>query len=165
MRAFASTILQGFHFSPGRRRVLSENLPFCPYCRAENVAKIFYGLPLDDFSDNSEFEENLRSGRLVLGGCCVTPMTHRCNICKRDFAFPGNENEEEDEALVDALDVPHFCAAQSSEDYARAMEILERHKPRHNVEWADFFLPGPRRYYCCPCRVRPPVFPFWRVGQ
>tara|TARA_B100000315_G_C14545429_1_gene572995 strand:- start:1536 stop:1751 length:216 start_codon:yes stop_codon:yes gene_type:complete len=40
----------------------------CSKCGSTKIANILYGLP--DGSD--EFMEDLKEGRIVLGGCCVT---------------------------------------------------------------------------------------------
>ena len=67
----------------------------CPYCGSMNIAKYLYGYPLLD----DEMEEKLRSGRLVLGGCCMDTAgdaenivlldpSHRCNDCEKDFGRP-----------------------------------------------------------------------------
>lgn len=39
----------------------------CPHCGEKTVATIFYGYPAF-----SELEDDLESGKIVLGGCCVT---------------------------------------------------------------------------------------------
>jgi len=51
----------------------------CPACGSRSVARILYGLP--GFDD--EMQGELDSGRLALGGCCITgydPNRH-CNAC------------------------------------------------------------------------------------
>ncbi|WP_203329171.1 hypothetical protein [Candidatus Laterigemmans baculatus] len=40
----------------------------CPKCGGQPVARIVYGLP--HFSD--ELEQEIQSGKTVLGGCCIS---------------------------------------------------------------------------------------------
>lgn len=67
----------------------------CPRCGSKDTARILYGMPaMDDV-----LEKKLESGKVILGGCCVTgaevngkhiwidPKRH-CNGCRRDFASP-----------------------------------------------------------------------------
>jgi len=68
----------------GDREPATEPTPLgrrgrCPRCGSRSVAEILFGLP--EWSE--ELEDKLDSGRLVLGGCCVTgsdPDRH-CNAC------------------------------------------------------------------------------------
>lgn len=67
----------------------------CPWCGSKDTARILYGMP----AMNGELERRIKSGKVVLGGCCVTgadvngkyiridPQRH-CKACKRDFASP-----------------------------------------------------------------------------
>ncbi len=51
----------------------------CPQCGSRSIARIAFGMP----AWGQDLEEELASGRLVLGGCCVTgddPDRH-CNQC------------------------------------------------------------------------------------
>jgi hypothetical protein len=55
----------------------------CPYCNSKDVAKILYGLP----SFSKKLEKELESGKLVLGGCCISedsPLFH-CNKCTKEW--------------------------------------------------------------------------------
>ncbi len=55
--------------------------PKCPKCGCENVAAIVFGYPSPEM-----FEES-NSGKVVLGGCCVTeedPEWH-CNDCENEW--------------------------------------------------------------------------------
>lgn len=56
----------------------------CPHCGSRNTATILYGMPA--FSE--KLQRDLDSGKIVLGGCCITgydPKKH-CNDCGEDFA-------------------------------------------------------------------------------
>jgi len=52
----------------------------CPQCGSPKVARILYGLP--DFSP--QLQKDLKSGKIVLGGCCVTDSdpTWQCVECE-----------------------------------------------------------------------------------
>lgn len=55
----------------------------CPYCGSNNIAKILHGLP----TFSKKLDEDIKWGKVVLGGCCVTdddPDKH-CNSCNKDF--------------------------------------------------------------------------------
>lgn len=56
----------------------------CPKCGSRNVAEILYGLP--DFSD-SRLQADLKSGKIVCGGCCIPPDApkYRCHECGCEF--------------------------------------------------------------------------------
>lgn len=68
----------------------------CPYCGSRNTARILYGMPA--FSD--ELQEKLDSGKIHLGGCCITGVQNSkggmiqmdparyCNDCHKKFAMP-----------------------------------------------------------------------------
>jgi len=67
----------------------------CPECGSDKIADILYGLP--DFSVGLQNE--LESGRIALGGCCVTgnDPAWQCNSCntliyriKIDLTNPAN---------------------------------------------------------------------------
>lgn len=52
----------------------------CPACGSLKVAKIFYGMP----APSPQLEERIRTGEIVLGGCCITgddPMW-KCLDCE-----------------------------------------------------------------------------------
>ena len=51
----------------------------CPKCSSKNVAEIFWGMP----NMTSEFEQALGSGKVTLGGCCVSDNDPKweCNKC------------------------------------------------------------------------------------
>ncbi len=64
----------------------------CPFYGNSNTAKIIYGYPAFD----AEMQQNLASGKWVLGGCCINETeingervslqpSRRCNVCKKDF--------------------------------------------------------------------------------
>lgn len=67
----------------------------CPRCGSTDTVPILYGMPAMD----EGLEKKIESGKIRLGGCCVTdadvngkhmiidPQRH-CNGCKRDFATP-----------------------------------------------------------------------------
>lgn len=68
----------------------------CPYCGSRNTARILYGMPA--FSD--ELQAKLDSGKLHLGGCCISGVpdgnggminldpARYCNNCHKEFAKP-----------------------------------------------------------------------------
>jgi len=61
----------------------------CPQCGSRSIAAIGFGMP----SWSAELEAELASGRLVLGGCCVTgddPDRH-CNGCGHDWRSAGRK--------------------------------------------------------------------------
>lgn len=51
----------------------------CPQCTSSDCARIVYGLVEID----PEFEKELDSGKVTLGGCCVTgnDPSWKCNSC------------------------------------------------------------------------------------
>lgn len=53
----------------------------CPACGAKAVARILYGMPI--FSE--ELEEELREGKITLGGCCVSDddPNWECTSCSQ----------------------------------------------------------------------------------
>jgi len=55
----------------------------CPACGSERVAVILYGMPA--FSPH--LEKDLNSGRIALGGCCVTDEDPKwqCVECKTEI--------------------------------------------------------------------------------
>ena len=53
----------------------------CPKCDSEDIAKILYGLPAFD----SKLEKDLKSGKVVLGGCELDEKCWHCNKCKNEF--------------------------------------------------------------------------------
>ena len=50
--------------------------PECPECGSAKVAEIVYGYPSSDW----DWEKDVDSGKVVLGGCCIPPDPHswRC---------------------------------------------------------------------------------------
>jgi hypothetical protein len=55
----------------------------CPECGPGKIADIHYGMP--GFSN--ELQKEMESGRIVIGGCCITdddPMW-QCADCHADF--------------------------------------------------------------------------------
>lgn len=65
------------------RRRQGRVYPACPRCGSSSVAWIQYGEPIL----TRELERGLASGRIVLGGCCITdndPEWH-CNVCELEF--------------------------------------------------------------------------------
>lgn len=62
-----------------------ENYPgiACPNCGSGLVARYLWGEPEFD----NELERELKSGKIVLGGCCITgeDPEWRCNVCGCDF--------------------------------------------------------------------------------
>jgi len=56
-----------------------ESARQCPSCGGASIAKIQYGLP----APSEEFDRDVKAGRIVTGGCCVTDgmPTRQCNDC------------------------------------------------------------------------------------
>ena len=68
----------------------------CPHCGSKNTGRWFYGYPAMD----DEFQRKLDSGKIKLGGCCITTVdasgqavqsmpVRFCNDCKKDFGSPA----------------------------------------------------------------------------
>lgn len=55
----------------------------CPVCGSRNVAKYLWGDPYY----TEKLQEEINSGKVVLGGCCILGCTpkYKCNDCKSDF--------------------------------------------------------------------------------
>jgi len=55
----------------------------CPECSSTRIADILYGLP----AWSQELDEDLKSGKLVLGGCCITEDDPKwqCADCHTSF--------------------------------------------------------------------------------
>jgi hypothetical protein len=55
----------------------------CPFCNSKNVAEILYGLP----AFSKKLEKELNSGKLTLGGCCISDESPRfhCNSCVKEW--------------------------------------------------------------------------------
>ena len=84
-----------------------------PRCKSDNVARIQWGLP----AFTEELERGLESGRVILGGCCISPDSPElhCNDCGAefghlDFGWPFPDNSLRaivyGAAVGDALGVP-----------------------------------------------------------
>ncbi len=60
-----------------------DDLPPCPNCGTEDVARIIYGKP----ALTRQIMEGLKSGKIVSGGCMVQTGAPqwRCNHCNSDF--------------------------------------------------------------------------------
>ena len=68
----------------------------CPHCGSRNTARILYGKP----AMNDELQAELDSGKVRLGGCCVSGIedgngdmirlepSRYCNDCQKEFSFP-----------------------------------------------------------------------------
>ena len=62
----------------------------CPSCGSTRIADIMYGLP----AFSTELENNLNSGKIVLGGCCVSGDDPRwqCADCHASiYHLPSQE--------------------------------------------------------------------------
>lgn len=69
----------------------SSDDPKCPECGSENIAEILWGEP----AFSKELEHDLETGRIVLGGCCITgedPEWH-CNDCGCEFGADSQAYE------------------------------------------------------------------------
>ena len=55
----------------------------CPECGGAKVAEIVYGYPSSDW----DWEKDVDSGKVVLGGCCIPPDPHRwqCQSCDHEW--------------------------------------------------------------------------------
>ena len=53
----------------------------CPECGSAKVAEIVYGYP------SSDWEKDVDSGKVVLGGCCIPPDPHswQCQSCDHEW--------------------------------------------------------------------------------
>ena len=93
---------------------LPYNIPFvvknaraqikCPRCGSINTARILYGMPAMD----EELEEKINSGKIYIGGCCITGFDEKCycNACKKKFGVVAQIiHGEEIEFLADAVTV------------------------------------------------------------
>jgi hypothetical protein len=63
------------------KKIIAKRKPRkCPECGCTKVAYILYGLP----AFSPELESELKEGKVVLGGCCVTECdpTWQCIECK-----------------------------------------------------------------------------------
>ena len=68
---------------PGRPTTPPGRPKKCPSCGSRSVGRITYGMP----AMNRELDNDLASGRLVLGGCVVSgdePDCH-CNECSHEW--------------------------------------------------------------------------------
>jgi len=56
----------------------------CPFCGSDDVARYQYGLPVM----SKDLEERMAAGKIVLGGCCITPFdpSHKCNECGKSWS-------------------------------------------------------------------------------
>ena len=69
-------------------RYESERRPKkCPACGGEPVASILWGMPA--FSE--KLNQDLESGRVVLGGCCVSmdDPEWQCTVCEVEIYKKG----------------------------------------------------------------------------
>jgi len=66
----------------------------CPRCGSDSIAKIMYGMP----AFSAELDEALRTGKLSLGGCCVSDESPRweCNECGRTWGRESGDMADED---------------------------------------------------------------------
>ena len=67
---------------------MSEEYPVCLSCNSENVAWIFWGYP----GDMHAIEQDLKDGKIVLGGCIVTEHDSKweCTDCHHRW---GNRDD------------------------------------------------------------------------
>ncbi len=63
----------------------------CPKCGASTIAEILYGYPLF-----SEIQDDLDAGKIVLGGCCISPYSPKwqCTTCNTELFTPNKLLEE-----------------------------------------------------------------------
>ena len=84
----------------------------CPRCGSTNTARYQYGYP----AYSEDFQRKLDSGKIVLGGCCISSvdvngeqvfdMPERfCNECKKDFGMPPILYNNKEEKYEDYRDV------------------------------------------------------------
>jgi len=57
--------------------------PICPKCKSANVGIILWGYPMVKLDYKEQFDKDLTSGKIYLGGCCVTDNDPKwaCNNC------------------------------------------------------------------------------------
>ena len=76
----------------------------CPKCGFKLLSNILYGLP--HFGD--ELLEDIKSGKISLGGCCISDLdpAWRCTKCKATFYREEecNNDEYENSQLLGLLD-------------------------------------------------------------
>ena len=68
-----------------KKYYFSKRMPRkCPYCGSHRIATIAYGYPP---MNDQEFVDDLYSGKIALGGCCITGRdpTWRCIDCFSDI--------------------------------------------------------------------------------
>jgi hypothetical protein len=66
------------------KRYTSKSKPAkCPKCGSERVARILYGEPMG----SEELMADLKAGRIVLGGCCITgdDPAWKCLECEMEI--------------------------------------------------------------------------------
>lgn len=63
----------------------------CPICGGANISKILWGMP----SWTPKLEKDLKSKKVVLGGCCISDCdpTYHCNDCDKGI-FYSTDNIE-----------------------------------------------------------------------
>ena len=77
----------------------------CPKCGSGRVAPILYGMAVCD----EEMEQQLKTEKLYLGGCCVSDMqpTYHCFQCKKDIGAPpillSKHGEEDYREIVTSI--------------------------------------------------------------
>ena len=75
----------------GLQRMDMKKPDVCPACGSKKVARIQYGLPI--FSE--ELDKQMKSGEVVLGGCCLTGDDPRwqCVDCGHAFGRLSEGNQ------------------------------------------------------------------------
>ena len=72
-----------------KRILITHQIPLCkmskkcPKCESVKVAKIAYGYP----APSSDWEKSVKSGEIVMGGCCITPgqPDWQCQSCDYEW--------------------------------------------------------------------------------
>jgi len=73
------------------RNLPKESMPTCPKCGSDKAARNLYGQP--NF-ENAELMQDVKNGKVILGGCVVAPglsPNKQCRICTQRLMDPGTE--------------------------------------------------------------------------
>ena len=125
----------------GKVEGLAYNLPYvvrnadaqikCPRCGSSNTARYLYGMPA--FSE--ELDRDLKSGKVVLGGCCINDIEiggrmvrldsmRFCNECRRDFAGPPIVVNKKAQEFEDYRDIVTAVQFEQEENIDNAAKIV-----------------------------------------
>jgi len=56
----------------------------CPHCGSTDIGEYLYGLPIME-----KLEDEINSGEIILGGCCINEDSPKyyCYHCEKDFGI------------------------------------------------------------------------------